>query len=205
MFFQRSELYISITKFLTVAWGKNVSHCVCFVWCGEVRWQAQDMTWNHFLERNGSDMYVLCGNCVCAVSQFPLWLHMTRELVESLCEAFWSLQPDLWHAAIVPGILYNCFAFMLTIEYTRRRGNTRPAALMQVTTVTSESLSADNAAVYRLRFSQTTLHTLAARLIKQSCRSNADSVERTLSERGHRDIEELENMLWCSMYSCRSG
>jgi len=94
---------------------------------------------------------------------------------------------------------------MLTLEYTRRGGNTRPAALTQVTTVTSESLSADNAAVYRLRFSQTALHTLAARLIEQSLRSNADSVERTVSERGHRDIEELESMLWCRMFCCRSG
>jgi len=83
---------------------------------------------------------------------------MTRELLVSLCEVFLSLQPDLWHAAIVSGVLYNCFAFMLTLEYIRREGNTRPAALMQVTTVTSESLSADTAAVYRLRFSQTTLH-----------------------------------------------
>jgi hypothetical protein len=90
---------------------------------------------------------------------------------------------------------------MLTLEYTRSGGNTRAAALMQVATVTSESLSADNAAVYRLCFSQTTLHTLAARLIEQSRRSNADSVERTVSERGPRDIEELEIMLWCSRFS----
>ena len=48
---------------------------------------------------------------------------------------------------------------MLTLEYTRREGDTRPVTLMQATTVTSESLSADNAAVYRLRFSQTALHT----------------------------------------------
>ena len=76
---------------------------------------------------------------------------------------------------------------MLTLEYTRREGNTRPAALMQVITVTSESLSADTGAVYRLRFSQTTLHTLAARLIEQCRRSNADSVERTVSERVPKD------------------
>jgi hypothetical protein len=66
---------------------------------------------------------------------------------------------------------------MLTLEYARREGNTRPAALMQVTTLTSESPSADNAEVYGLRFSQTTLDTLAARLIEKSHRCNADSVE----------------------------
>ena len=163
-----SCIFLPQIKFLTVAWNKNVSRCFFFVRCG-----GKHKTLHHFLERDGAVVYVLCGNCVCPLSEVPLWLHMTRELVESLCEAFWSLQPDLWHAAIVPGILYNCFAFMLILEYTRREGSTRPAALMQVTTVTSESLSADNAAVYRLRFSQTTLHTLAARLIEQPCRSNA--------------------------------
>jgi hypothetical protein len=84
---------------------------------------------------------------------------------------------------------------MLTLEYTRRRDNTCPAALMQVTNVTSGSLSADNAAVYRLCFSQTTSHTLAALLMEQYRRSNAGSLERTVSERGPRDVEELENML----------
>lgn len=64
-----------------------------------------------------------------------------------------------------------------------------------MTIVTSESLSADNAEVYRMRFSQTTLHTLASRLIDQSSFSNADSVERTVSQGELRDIEELESMI----------